>query len=98
MRINTLLKHASLDLQFPDEANCNKIGAKCYNFPVFLLQLTPMKMKAEDRRRHIAREKVSPFSRNAPNAQTRRAIAEARAGKMRAFEDFEMFAAHVRLM
>ena len=98
MRINTLLRHASLDMQFPDEANCNKNGAKCYDFHVFLLQLTPMKMKAEDRRRHIMCEKVSPFSRNMPNAQTRRVIAEVRMGKARVFEDFEMFAAHARSM
>ncbi len=44
----------------------------------------------------IAKEKVFPFSLHIPNAATRRAIENARAGKVREFKDMEEFAAYVR--
>jgi len=44
----------------------------------------------------IAKEKAFPFSLHVPNATTRRAIADARAGKVREFKNLEEFAAFVR--
>lgn len=47
--------------------------------------------------RRIASDKGIPFSLNVPNAETRKAIEEARSGKnLMAFDTFEDFAEHMR--
>ena len=47
--------------------------------------------------RRIASDKGIPFSLNVPNAETRKAIREARAGKnLITFDTFEDFAQHMR--
>lgn len=47
--------------------------------------------------RRIATDKGIPFSLNVPNAETRKAIEEARSGKnLMSFDTFEDFAEHVR--
>lgn len=47
--------------------------------------------------RRIANDKGIPFSLDIPNAETRKAIRDARAGKnLRTFDTFEDFAEHMR--
>lgn len=47
--------------------------------------------------RRIATDKGIPFSLNVPNAETRKAIEEARSGKnLMTFDTFEDFAKHMR--
>lgn len=47
--------------------------------------------------RRIVTDKGIPFSLNVPNAETRKAIEEARSGKnLMSFDTFEDFAEHVR--